>query len=68
MTLGARPDEYDPLLPLEPLAPDERALLRLHLVGGFKVEEAAALLGWTRRTAYRCWATVRGRLQRGMAA
>ena len=56
------------MLPLEPLELHERALLHLHLVAGYKVEEAAALLGWTRRTANRHWATVRGRLQRGMAA
>ena len=68
---AARPDEPDLLaevLPLAPFEPGERALLRLHLVDGYKVEEAAALLGWTRRTAYRRWAQVRGRLQRGMAA
>ena len=66
--LVGRLDEPDPLALLLPLQADEGEPLLGLVAGGWKVDEAAVLLGWTRRTAYRRWATVRGRLQRGMAA
>ena len=66
---GSRPDVDLSLAVLYgPFDPDEERLVRLHLDQGWKVEEAAKLLGWTRRTAYRRWAQVRGRLAAGMAA
>jgi DNA-directed RNA polymerase specialized sigma24 family protein len=52
----------DPLTALWPLATDERRLLTLRLIAGCSVEEAARLLGWSRRTAYRRWRALVARL------
>ena len=51
-----------------PFDPEEERLLTLHLVDGWRLEEVAPLLGWSRRTAFRRWAAVRERLAAGMAA
>lgn len=55
-------DPTDPLLPLWPLAEEDRLLLALRLIGGYSVAELAPLLGWSRRTAFRRWRALVARL------
>jgi DNA-directed RNA polymerase specialized sigma24 family protein len=58
----------DPLTPLWPLAADDRQLLTLRLSAGYSVEEAARLLGWSRRKGFRRWRALVARLSRDPAA
>lgn len=51
----------DGWLLLGDFAPDERRLLALRL-GGYSLPDAAAHLGWSRRTAARRWHAIRERL------
>jgi len=57
-------DVPDPLLPFWPLADEDRRFLLLRL-RGHNVEEAARLLGWTRRTGFRRWRALVARLGPG---
>lgn len=62
--LAAEPgveDAPDPLLPFWPLPEEDRRLLLLRL-RGHGVAEAARLLGWSRRTAFRRWGALVARL------
>jgi len=54
-------DAPDPLLLFWPLADEDRRFLLLRL-RGHNVEEAARLLGWTRRTGFRRWRALVARL------
>jgi DNA-directed RNA polymerase specialized sigma24 family protein len=58
----------DLLLSLWPLADDDRRLLALRLTAGYSVEEAARLLGWSRRKGFRRWRALVARLAQDPAA